>query len=98
MTARAESFEAVVQIGAQETPYLRCGRGREIVIIVTVDAAERQRLVQLFTPHYAVIAPLVEVSHPGWFEDATSLSSWLGGVIDCLGVERPLVVVRSPTN
>jgi hypothetical protein len=88
--------EAVVHVGCQETPYVRCGRGRETVVVVTSDPAERTRLVALFTPEYGVVAPLVERSHPGWFEDATSLTCWLRGVIDCLGLERPLVVVRSP--
>ena len=89
--------EAVVQVGAQETPYLRCGRGGDCVIVVTTDAAERSRLLTLFDG-YCVVAPLVEQSHPNWFDDAASLSHWLRGVIDGLGVQRPLVVVRPPAS
>lgn len=51
-------IEAVVQVGAQETHYLRCGRGDRVVVVLTGDAAERLRLIRLYADSGRVIAPV----------------------------------------
>lgn len=51
-------IEAVVQVGAQETHYLRCGRGDRVVVVLTGDAVERLRLMRLYADGGRVIAPV----------------------------------------
>ncbi|HSJ32727.1 MAG TPA: hypothetical protein VK933_14895 [Longimicrobiales bacterium] len=51
-------IEAVVQVGAQETHYLRCGRGDRVVVVLTGDAAERLRLMRHYADGGRVIAPV----------------------------------------
>jgi hypothetical protein len=51
-------IEAVVQVGAQETHYLRCGRGDRVVVVLTADAAERRRLMRHYADGGRVIAPV----------------------------------------
>ena len=54
-------IEAVVQVGAQETHYLRCGRGDRVVVVLTADAAERLRLMRHYAGGGRVIAPVPPV-------------------------------------
>lgn len=51
-------IEAVVQVGAQETHYLRCGRGDQVVVVLTDDASERLRLIRHYAGSGRVIAPV----------------------------------------
>lgn len=75
-------IEAVVQVGADETLYLRCGRGPRVLVVLAQDAAERLRLIERFATEHRVIAPL----GVGGF--ATEVERWLCGVIEGLGLER----------
>lgn len=79
-------IEAVVQVGEQETPYLRCGRGAPVVVLAT-STAERERLVRLVGTRFRVVAP----QPPG----TTDLSAWLREVIEGLGLEDPILVTAA---
>ena len=77
-----------MQVGADETRYLRCGRG-PAVLVVTEDDVERRRLIELLRLDYRVIAPFPPQGAAG---DHGALTSWLGGVIDGLGLDRPHIL------
>ncbi|CAN5755201.1 hypothetical protein BH23GEM9_BH23GEM9_32220 [soil metagenome] len=89
-----ELVEAVVQVGDRETLYLRCGRGPRVVVVLAEEATERLRLVQRFARHSRVVAPV-----PPW-EDVdvwpAAAATWLRGVIEGLGLDRPTVAL-APT-
>lgn len=108
-------IEAVVQVGAQETRYLRCGRGEQVIIVLAAGEDERLRLIGEYAGGHRVIAP-VPCDRTGWRihdagglrqwppsedpgaeavrdADCRAVSSWLCGVIDGLGLERPTVVL-----
>ncbi|HSK19481.1 MAG TPA: hypothetical protein VK912_10080 [Longimicrobiales bacterium] len=57
-------IEAVVQVGVQETHYLRCGRGDRVVVVLTGDAAERMRLIHHYAGGGRVIAPVPPLGDP----------------------------------
>lgn len=50
-------IEAVVQVGAHETRYLRCGRGEKVVVVLATSEEERLRLMVPLASTYRVIAP-----------------------------------------
>lgn len=87
----ADVVEAVVQVGENETRYLRCGRGRCLVVIA-LDAAERQRLLRQWSGSHRVVAPFLPpqaTSSPG----LTRIADWLRGVLDGLGLEQADVLL-----
>lgn len=84
--SEVEVIEAVVQVGAQVTPYLRCGRGTPVVILAE-DAHERSRLVRLLGEQFCAVAP----APPG----RRRLGLWLREVIDGLGLAEPALVVAA---
>lgn len=87
-------IEAVVQVGAQETRYLRCGRGDQVVMVLAAGEDERLSLMRQYSAANRVIAP-VPWDRSGWqlHNDPQAVDSWLNGVIDGLGLERPTVVL-----
>lgn len=110
-------IEAVVQVGMQETRYLRCGRGEQVVVVLAAGEEERLRLMREYAAGHRVIAP-VPFDRTGWRihdqagglkpvgatsveagaapvrrPDTSAVSSWLCGVIDGLGLQRPTVVL-----
>ena len=93
-------IEAVVQVGAQETRYLRCGRGESVVVVLAGDTEERLRLIQRYAAAHRVIAPVPHApvagvagaeEPAGQGGEAAALEEWLLGVIDGLGLELPAV-------
>lgn len=50
-------IEAVVQVGAHETRYLRCGRGENVVVVLATSEDERLRLMGPLATGHRVIAP-----------------------------------------
>ena len=80
-------IEAVVQAGSDQTPYLRCGRGERVVIVLAADAEARLQLIGRYAAECRVIAPVPrEDAAPEW-------DTWLCGVIEGLGLEYPEVVL-----
>lgn len=88
-----EMVEAVVQVGAVETVYLRAGRGERVAVVLAADAAERLRLVRRFAACYRVVAPVPPVP-PAGSGGAAHTAAWLHGVIDGLGLDRPTLVLE----
>lgn len=86
-------IEAVVQVGEDETRYLRCGRGGVVVVVLTPDGAERARLIRRYAPEYRVIAPAAESCPALCGGDPATLDSWLQGLIEGLGLEAPVVAL-----
>jgi hypothetical protein len=86
-------IEAVVQVGAAETRYLRCGRGTRVVVVLASTAAERAALMARFGAEYRVIAPLPAAVPALSAMAAPDIEQWLRGVIDGLGLERPTVAL-----
>jgi hypothetical protein len=92
-------FEAVVHVGAQETRYESRGRG-EPLLLITLDDAERRRLIDLLCPRYRVIAVIPAAPHAAFVRHgppaetaAAAASAWLCGVTEGLGLEAPRVVL-----
>lgn len=83
-------IEAVVQVGARETTYLRCGRGQDAVVVLADTAAERIRLMGTAPDGCCVIAPVPDALPEA---DAAALSAWLCGVVDGLGLEAPRIIL-----
>lgn len=83
--------EAVVQVGDVATPYLRCGRG-ECLVLVTLGAAERLRLLAALARDHCVVAPLPPAG-PWLARPAAELAEWLRGVLDGLGLQPAEIVV-----
>ena len=83
----SEAIEAVVQVGARATPYLRCGRGRS-VLVLAADRPGRQRLVERLAVSYRVIAP-----EPPPPDEPAVFQQWVRELIEGLGLEQPLVAL-----
>lgn len=89
-------IEAVVQVGAAETRYLRCGRGARVIVVLAGDEHERLRLVRRFALGHCVIAPVLRPTTAVQPRDGgAGMEVWLRGVIDGLGLERPAVLLGS---
>jgi hypothetical protein len=94
--AEPQIVEAVVQVGAEETRYLRCGRSGQVALVVAMDAAERLRLVRLLAAERRVIAPvppLLTGSLTAW--SGADLGAWLRDVVEGLGLDRPALVLEA---
>lgn len=82
-----------MQVGADVTRYLRRGRGPRVVVVLAEEAAERNRLIEQFCTDACVIAPVPCMPEATSQESADAMGSWLIGVLDGLGVVRPVLVV-----
>lgn len=97
-------IEAVVQVGAQETRYLRCGRGERVVVVLAGDTEDRLRLMRRYAAAHCVIAPVPHepvaggahgAEGPAGQGGAAALEEWLLGVIDGLGLDLPAVFLAA---
>lgn len=83
--------EAVVWTGGVETPYRRAGGGPAVLLLLWGDGADHggDSLFTALATEFRVIAPLrlPRVDGSGGWE------SWLRGLIDGLGLDRPPLVV-----
>lgn len=86
-------IEAVVQVGARETRYLRCGRGERVVVVLAGQEDERLRLMRRYAVGHCVIAPVPHQADAAPAAAADALEQWLRGVIDGLGLDVPAVVL-----
>jgi hypothetical protein len=84
------AFEAVVQVGEQETPYLCCGRGAPLVVLAATPA-EQEALVHLLADHFRVIAVVPPVAEA--LGEDPDCAGWLRSVIDGLGLTRPRLLL-----
>lgn len=86
-------IEAVVQVGADETRYLRCGRGERVILVLAADDEERLRLLRRFADGCCVIAPVLHRPLRRAADQEAAVEAWLRDVIDGLGLERPAVLL-----
>ena len=86
-------IEAVVQVGAQETRYLRCGRGDQVIVVLAEDAAERLNMLCHYAQHHRVIAPVPDECPDPNGTAGLTMENWLLGVIDGLGLDQPAIVL-----
>lgn len=78
--------EAIVQIGGEETPYRRAGRGRATLLLFAEPPEDRERVFRRLAAEGLVIEPLAIPEPADW-------PRWLRGVVDGLGLDRPDLVV-----
>jgi hypothetical protein len=95
--------EALIQVGAQKTRYLRGGTGPTLLLLLdpSAGAVAGSPLFAMLARHFRVIAPL-SVPTPAdpppalgahIDEDATAgADRWLIGLLEGLGLDRPVVV------
>ena len=76
--------EAIVQIGAAETPYRRAGRGRATLLLLDTTQPDQERVFRRLAAAGLVIQPLV-------LPDTTAWPRWLRGVVDGLGLDLSLI-------
>jgi hypothetical protein len=94
--AEPQIVEAVVQVGAEETRYLRCGRSGSVVLVVALEDDERLRLLRLLAAARRVIAPVppaLSDSPTAW--SGADLGAWLRNVVEGLGLDRPALVLEA---
>lgn len=84
--------KALVQTGSTETVYRRAGQGPTLVLLLRPRGAdERERLLSSLARAFRVIDP----TPPEDVGDAWS--SWLRGVVDGLGLQRPALLADAGT-
>ncbi len=86
-------IDAVVQAGGWETRYVRAGRGPQVLILTMAgDGGWAHGLLSALASRFRVYLP----ERPGLGSDIDIRSEdaavWLRGVIDGLGLDRPVVV------
>lgn len=87
-----DAIEAVVQVGNAETPYRRAGRGAAVLLLSGGAEAERDRVFRWLAGRQLVIEPLTRPRVEEW-------PTWLPGVVEGLGLERPdLIVTREEVD
>jgi hypothetical protein len=87
MSAEQE-HHAVVQVGDVETGYRRAGRGPSVLLLTTAVSASADEVFAALALHFRVIQPAWPVGLP-----IADVSHWLRGIIEGLGLERPLLLV-----
>jgi hypothetical protein len=87
MSAERE-HHAVVQVGNVETGYRRAGRGPSILLLTTAEPDTDNDLFTALAAHFRVIQPAWPAGVP-----AAEVPGWLRGIIEGLGLERPLLLV-----
>jgi len=83
---RGEGFELLVQVGQVETWYRRAGAGRPVLLLSRGDRDVRGARFLRLAETYLVIEPRAVPDRPGWYE-------WVAGVVEGLGLRRPLLAV-----
>lgn len=84
---RGRPVEASVQIGEVETPYLRAGTGPAMILLDRAGPADGS------DPLFVVLSRRGRVVCPR-LPDEGSTARWLLALVDGLGLERPVVVLK----
>ncbi len=91
------AVQALVRADGVEIPYLRAGRGPAVLLLTGMSREEGEEplpgdgpVLEILSLRFRVIAPLrTPPSGP------TNGAHWIRGIIDGLGLERPMVVAEA---
>jgi hypothetical protein len=87
MSVEREHY-AVVQVGTVETGYRRAGRGPSVLLLTTAGPGTADDVFAALALHFRIIQPAWPFGLP-----TADISRWLRGIIEGLGLERPLLLV-----
>ncbi|GMV03946.1 MAG: hypothetical protein AMXMBFR53_02280 [Gemmatimonadota bacterium] len=83
---RRAPVEAVVQVGDTETWYVRAGRGPAVILLDgTAEPSSGSRVFAVLSGRGRVVCPRLP--------DGGLSARWLAGLVDGLGLSRPVVVL-----
>jgi hypothetical protein len=97
-------IEAVVNTAEGETPYLRAGSGRPVLLLTEADAVNGygpalagHGIIAGLAAHFRVYAPTARAAanrsvRCGRSDSTVDAQPWLRNLIDALGLDVPLIV------